>query len=96
MPTALGKLLADRLGALSCSDVYHPGETCWQRHSANVTRLAPAIAVFFVPLVFVPICRRLDRLRWTDVRRSLRLYGRMCAAAYVASLATQMGFCVAQ
>lgn len=96
MPTSLSKLIADRLAALSCRDVYHPGETCWRRHTANVTRVWPDVAVFFVPLVFVPICRRLDRVRWPDVQRSLLLYGRMCASAYAASLLTQMGWCVAQ
>lgn len=96
MPTSLSTLLTDRLSTLSCRDVYHPGETCWRRHCANVTLVVPSIGVFFVPLVFVPVCRRLDRVRWPDVRRALRMYGYMCASSYVASLATQVGFCVAQ
>lgn len=90
---SFSKVLAENLRGLSCAEIYHPGETCAQMNRANVTRLLPAVAVYFVPLVFEPVLRNLGRLRGQDVRDALLMYASMGTSAYVASLVTQYAWC---
>lgn len=90
---SLSKVLSQKLQGMSCADVFHPGETCAQMNRSNVTRLLPAVAVYFVPLVFEPVFRNLGHLRVQDVRDALMLFGSMGTSAYVASLVMQFAWC---
>lgn len=52
---SLSKSFDVAMKGVCCTDLYHPGKTCWESVLVNVKSVYPACAAYFVPLVFVII-----------------------------------------